>query len=64
MKKRNLNSLKLNKKSISNFQVTGGALPRTLAYCDVPPMTEGNNCYTLNLDCLYTNILCGDSRLC
>ncbi len=68
MKKRNLKSLKLNKKSISNFEVNGGALPRTLAYCDVPPYTEGDNCNTLatiaGLDCVYTNVLCGDSRLC
>ena len=40
MKKRNLKSLTLNKKSISNFQIKGGLPPAS--YNCVPPVSEGD----------------------
>lgn len=42
MKKRNFNSLKLNKKSISNLKINGG-LPPASGNC-VPAETEDGNC--------------------
>lgn len=41
MKKSNLKSLKLNKKAISNFQITGGERP-TSDLC-VPMRSDNNN---------------------
>ncbi|MGH1383103.1 hypothetical protein [Kordia sp.] len=43
MKKKNLNSLKLNKKSISNFQANGGALPASRV-CVPMRSDQGNTC--------------------
>lgn len=37
MKKKNLKSLKLNKKSISSFSVYGGEPVTTWRYCELPP---------------------------
>lgn len=43
MKKKDLKSLKLNKKSISNFKVSGGALPTSRA-CVPMRSDNGNTC--------------------
>ncbi len=51
MKKRNLKSLKLNKKSISNLEVLNGGLPPTGALCSEPDCPTLQPCTVIS-DCL------------
>ncbi|MGH1384108.1 hypothetical protein [Kordia sp.] len=69
MKKQHMKSLKLNKKSISNFntiEVKGGRPPKTVFRCNEETMEQGCTVAISNqpIDCVYTLVLCYYTELC